>query len=205
MGDYRGFGYCFPLSRGMPGVYTYFMDKPSTKLIDRAHELGIETCVEFDAFLLKPEQRIRDLCRENKCGKFKNHYMCPPYVGSLSSIEEKLLEFRNGIILQYSKPLDVKNDSEGLIRSKLEFHEKILELEEFADRCGLPRSLGFIGGSCELCSECKARTKEPCPYPVKARMSLESIAIDVMALLDRLGLESEFRPDRIKWTGCLLF
>jgi predicted metal-binding protein len=181
------------------------MDNPSPKLIARAHELGIETCAEFDTFLLKPEQRIRDFCYENKCGKFKNHYMCPPYVGSLSSIEEKLLEFRKGIILQYSRPLDVKNDIEGLIRSKLEFHEKILALELYADECGKPRPLGMIGGSCDLCATCKAVTKEPCPYPVKARMSLESIAIDVMALLDRLKLESEFRPDRIKWTGCLLF
>jgi len=65
--------------------------------------------------------------------------------------------------------------------------------------------MGMIGGNCELCETCKAVTKEPCPYPVKARMSLESIAVDVMALLKRLGLESEFRTDRIKWTGCLLF
>jgi hypothetical protein len=36
-------------------------------------------------------------------------------------------------------------------------------------------------------------------------MSLESIAIDVMALLERLGIEVEFRPDRIKWMGCMLF
>ena len=65
--------------------------------------------------------------------------------------------------------------------------------------------MGLIGGSCELCSVCKAVTKEPCPYPAKARMSLESIAIDVMALLKHLGLESEFRTDRIKWMGCVLF
>jgi hypothetical protein len=36
-------------------------------------------------------------------------------------------------------------------------------------------------------------------------MSLESIAIDVMALLKHLGLESEFMTDRIKWTGCVMF
>ena len=181
------------------------MDNTSTKLITRARELGIETCVPFEAFLLKPEQRIRDLCFENKCGKFKNHYMCPPCVGSLASIEDKLTEFRKGILLQYSKPLDVKNDAAGLIRSKLEFHEKVLALEHYADECGLPRALGMIGGSCELCETCKAATREPCPYPAKARMSLESLAVDVMALLDHLKLDSEFRPDRIKWTGCLLF
>jgi predicted metal-binding protein len=181
------------------------MDDPSTKLIEYAHQLGIETCVEFDSFLLKPEYRIRELCFENKCGKFKNHYMCPPYTGSLESIEEKLLEFRKCLLLQYSKPLDVRNDNAGLIRSKLEFHEKILALECFAEECGIPHALGLIGGNCELCEVCKAKTKEPCPYPAKARMSLESIAVDVMALLERFGLEGEFKPDRIKWTGCLLF
>ena len=181
------------------------MDNPSQKLIEYARELGIETCVEFEAFLLKPEQRIRELCYENKCGKFKNHYMCPPYTGSFDSISEKLLEFRKGILLQYEKPLDVKNDAAGLTQSKLEFHEKILALEHYAHRCGLPRPLGLIGGSCELCQVCKARTKEPCPYPTKARMSLESLAIDVMALLERFGLDGEFKPDRIKWTGCVLF
>ena len=181
------------------------MDKSSAKLIERAHELGIEICVGFESFLLKPDYKIRELCFQNKCGKFKNHYMCPPYVGSFDSIEEKLLEFRKGILLQYEKPLDVKNDSAGLTRSKLEFHEKILELERYADTIDIPRSLGFIGGRCELCQVCKAKTKEPCPYPTKARMSLESISIDVMALLKRFNLEGEFRPDRIKWTGCLLF
>jgi len=181
------------------------MDTLSKNLIDYAHGLGIETTIEFESFLLKPEQRIRDLCYENKCGKFKNHYMCPPYTGALASIGEKLTEFRKGILLQYEKPLDVRNDAAGLTQSKLEFHEKILELERYADTIDIPHSLGLIGGSCELCNVCKAKTKKPCPYPVKARMSLESIAVDVMALLGKLGLEGEFKPDRIKWTGCLLF
>jgi predicted metal-binding protein len=117
MGDLGGSDIVSPFQGGCQRVYTLLMDNPTPKLIARARELGIETCVEFDTFLLKPEQRIRDLCRENKCGKFKNHYMCPPYVGSLASIEEKLLEFRKGILLQYEKPLDVKNDAAGLTAS----------------------------------------------------------------------------------------
>jgi hypothetical protein len=36
-------------------------------------------------------------------------------------------------------------------------------------------------------------------------MSLESIAVDVIALLDRFGLDSDFHPHRITWTGCILF
>jgi len=64
---------------------------------------------------------------------------------------------------------------------------------------------GMVGGSCELCQPCRAAIGEPCPKPEKARMSLESIAVDVIALLDRFGLDSDFHPHRITWTGCILF
>jgi len=46
---------------------------------------------------------------------------------------------------------------------------------------------------------------EPCTYPDRARMSLEAIGIDVIKLLDKFGLDSEFHPDRITWTGCILY
>ena len=181
------------------------MKRISQKAIKRAKQLDIVTSVEFDTSLLVPQQSIRAYCVENKCGKYNNHYMCPPYSGTLEENAAMLRQYRNGILLQYEKPLDVANDAEGLAQSKLEFHSKILELERLIRDSGATNVLGIIGGSCELCSVCKSTTKEPCPHPEDARMSLESMAIDVMALLNHLGLESEFRPDRIKWTGCVLF
>ena len=63
-----------------------------TKLSKLAQELGIETCLEFDAGLLVPEQRIRDLCFANKCGNYGNNYMCPPHIGSL---KKSRLDSRN--------------------------------------------------------------------------------------------------------------
>ncbi len=173
-------------------------------ILEFARQLGIETCVEFSPRLLVPEQRIRDLCFENKCGNYRSNYMCPPNVGSLEEIKARLSEFRRGVLLQYSKPLDVRNDNEGVKRAKVEFHHKILRLEESLRNQGIERVWGMIGGSCELCEPCRAKFGEPCPYPDKARMSLEAISVDVLALLDRFGLDNKFHPDRITWTGCIL-
>ena len=181
------------------------MPSISKKVIARAKKLGIATAVEFDASLLVPQESIRAYCYENKCGKYKKHYMCPPHSGTVADNKAMLRHYRNGILFQYEKPLDVAHDAEGLSQSKLEFHTKILMLEKLIRDSGASNVLGIIGGSCELCDICKATTNEPCAHPEDARMSLESMAIDVMALLDHLGVESEFRPDRIKWTGCVLF
>ena len=181
------------------------MNTISKKAIKRAKQLDIVTSVEFDTSLLVPQQSIRAYCVENKCGKYKKHYMCPPYSGTVADNTAMLQHYHKGILFQYEKPLDVAHDADGLAQSKLEFHAKILRLEKLIRDSGASNVLGIIGGSCELCDICKATTNEPCAHPEDARMSLESMAIDVMALLKHLGLESEFRPDRIKWTGCILY
>jgi predicted metal-binding protein len=161
--------------------------------------------MEFTPELLVPEQRIRELCFENKCGNYRNNYMCPPHVGSVEEAKARLKPFRRGMLLQFSRSLDVKDDYDGVMQTKMDFHNKILQLEEFSRDQGVQGVWGMMGGNCELCRPCKAELGEPCSYPDKARMSLESIAIDVLSLLDRLGLDNKFHPDKITWTGCVLF
>jgi predicted metal-binding protein len=181
------------------------MDTPVRSVLKFARQLGIETCLEFSPELLVPKKRIRELCLENRCGNYGNHYMCPPYIGSLGKTKTRLKKFQLGILLQYSKPLDVRNDNAGLKQSKLDFHNKILQLEGLLRNGGINDVWGMIGGSCELCEVCKAQLGEPCPYPDKARTSLTSLAIDILDLLDNLDLDNKFHPDKITWTGCILF
>lgn len=181
------------------------MDTLVAAIMDFARGLGTEPCVELDPRLLIPEQRIRELCFEDKCGNYRSHYMCPPYVGSVEEIAARLEKYQRGILLQYSQPLDVRNDREGATRTKTDLHHMVLRLEDFLQTKGVDDVWGMMGGSCALCDVCKARLAEPCPYPDAARTSMESVAIDVLALLDRFGLDNRFHPDRITWTGCVLF
>ena len=170
-----------------------------------AKELGIEICLPFHPELLMPEQRIRDLCAENKCGNYSRNCMCPPRIGSLEEIKIRLGKQDRGILVQYSRPLDVKHDLEGLRQSKVDFHEKVLQLEGILKNDGIEHQWGMIGGSCALCDTCPTEVDEPCPYPERARTSLEAIGVDVLALLESLGLDNKFHPDKITWTGSILY
>jgi predicted metal-binding protein len=95
-------------------------------------------------------------------------------------------------------------------RSKVDFHLKILDLES-KQRARTPRGaqapLGLIGGSCALCERdhCTAASGDPCVDPERARTSLEALGVDVLSLLADFGLDNSFRPDRITWTGCVLY
>lgn len=175
------------------------------RLVQCAKRLGFEPFLSFNPRVLVPESRIRELCAGNKCGHYGRNYTCPPYVGSVSDIRDRLRAYKKGILFQYTKELDVKEDRDGVHQTMLDFHRRVLELEAEILNTGLKRVWGLIGGNCQLCQPCKAETDEPCLYPDKARMSLESLAIDVLGLLDRFGLDNRFHPNRITWTGCVLF
>jgi predicted metal-binding protein len=166
--------------------------------------LGIENYRKFSVEMLVPEARIRDFCAQNKCGNYGNNYMCPPAVGSIEEITTKLKGFQRGILLQYGKHLDVRNNRKEAMQVQKDFHRKILQLEEFLGQKGIRPVWGMIGGNCKLCDECKAKTGETCANPDQARMSLEAIGIDVLGLLEKLGLDNRFHADKITWTGCVL-
>jgi len=170
-----------------------------------ANQLGLETCLEFDPRLMVPEERIRAFCLENKCGNHGGNYTCPPYTGSIDEIKEKLESFQHGLLLQYSRYVDVKGDRKGVIRTRTDFHSCVLHMEEMLGASGIDHMWGMIGGNCGLCAVCKARSKEPCLYPEKARISMEAAAIDVLGLLEKLNLDNRFHADKITWTGCILF
>jgi len=172
---------------------------------EQAGRMGFDLCVEFDPTVVVPEQRIRAYCIENRCGSYNAHHMCPPRVGSLEEVTARLQGFPQGLLLQYSRQMDVANDREGVIRTKLEFHQLILRLERRLRRRGMTQLWGLIGGNCELCQVCTAVEDKPCRHPQKARTSLEAIGVDVVGLQERLGVDGRFHPDRITWTGCILF
>jgi predicted metal-binding protein len=170
-----------------------------------AHRLGIQVCHELDPRRLEPEERIRALCAEDKCQSYGKHHLCPPLVGSLELAREQLAGYRSGVLLQWSRELDVQNDRPGVEQSKIDFHLLVLELEGALAAAGIAGARGLIGGNCSLCTPCTAASGEPCPEPDRARPSLEALGVDVMALLAGFGLDNRFHPDRVTWTGCVLF
>ncbi len=174
-------------------------------IVKLAKQLGIQTCFEFSPTLLVPGERIRAYCLENKCGSYGNNYMCPPHIGTLEEIRTRLKNYERGVLLQYSKDIDVRADRKGVIRTKLDFHRKILEMEGLLKKGRTGEVWGLIGGNCGLCRTCRIQVDKPCRHPDKARPSLEAIGVDVLGLLDKLGLDNKFHEDKITWTGCVLY
>jgi predicted metal-binding protein len=168
-------------------------------------ELGATHCQFISPALLLPEERIRDYCRENRCGCYGKHLMCPPNAGIISEIKDEFKRFNTGILVQYTTHLDVKRDTVGGTAAKLELHHIILKIENhLKGTSGVAKVFGIIGGECGLCEECAGYRGEACVQPDNARRSLEALGVDVIALLKRLSLDGRFHDDKITWTAMVL-
>jgi predicted metal-binding protein len=182
------------------------MTKGFQPLWEHLRALGATHTQVVPAGLLVPEERIRTYCYENKCGCYGNHLTCPPHAGTIPEVNEKLKAYKSGILVQYAENIDVRGDNEAVRRTKLALHRIVLETEDYLGRTmALSNLWGLIGGSCGLCEECAGFRNEPCPFPHRARFSLEAIGIDVITLLGKLALDNQFRDDKITWTGMVLF
>ncbi len=174
-------------------------------VLEHVKALGATNCQFISTRVLAPEERIRDYCCEDKCGRYNRHLTCPPNTGTVEEIREKLKGFKMGILIQYSEDVDVEKDKEGLRKTKLKLHHIVLETEKYLrEKLGFQKIWGMIGGNCDLCDECAGYRGEPCGYPEEARASIEAYAIHIVALLEKLGLDTEFRKDRVTWTGIVL-
>jgi len=174
-------------------------------IISYIKALGATNCRFIPSNLLVPDEKIRKYCYENVCGCYNKHLTCPPNIGTIAEIKERLAGFNNVILIQYSENIDVQNDKSGLIRTKLKLHDIILKTEKYLEGFFKAEDLwGMIGGNCSLCDECAGFIGEECRYPDKARTSMEAIGIDVIAILKSLNLDSAFHKDMIIWTGAVL-
>jgi predicted metal-binding protein len=181
------------------------MDSLQSKIIQQAEKINLNISIEFDPGLLLPEQKILAMCIENKCGNFENNHMCPPATGELEENTIRLSKYEYGIFFQYLNFFDVKNDTKALKRSKIDFHKKILQMESFIKDNQINELWSFIGGACVLCNPCEAVNNKPCKNQKKARTSLEAIGINVISILKKLDLDTNFYPDRVLLSGCILY
>lgn len=150
-------------------------------------------------------EKVREACKDNKCGKYGKNYMCPPFIKDIDSFKKEIKEFDFGIILLKESLIENPGNINEMYISAKELHRDILKLEKKIKKLGISKVMGLIGGDCKLCNPCNAAIdKGYCQYPNEARSSLEAMGIDVIKTCKNININIEFKNDRVIWVGLLL-
>lgn len=159
------------------------------KLKDKAMELGAFKVGIVKASEIKTDSYFRKMCADNMCGNYGRSYMCPPDIGPIEELMEKIKTFDQVLVYQTVGELEDSYDFEGMMEAG-ERHNKLAQkLWDFTDESGCTEALHLGAGGCRLCSVCGKKTGDPCRFPARAMGSLEAYGVNVSELAPQAGMK----------------
>ena len=175
------------------------------KLIQTALDCGASKAavISQESILLSAE--FRGMCEANRCGVYGKCYMCPPDVGPIEELMQKIRAYDKGLIYQLIAPLEDSFDIEGMAEAKkdlVRLSQKLLDALRPVLGDG---ALHLSGGGCGLCDICAKATEEPCRHPDRAMASLESCGVDVYRTAKAADMKYINGTNTVTYFGMVLY
>lgn len=168
---------------------------------------AIENALEGRAFecaviptagiIFSPE--LRKACEANVCGKFNKCWTCPPAVGPVEMLKEKILSFSHAFVFTTKADLEDSFDYEGMMRAK-DLHN--LATSKLHARFGKTNPV-FGAGGCAVCEACAYPAA--CRFPDKAIPSVEAAGINVTELSRAAGVHYNNGENTVTYFSMALF
>ena len=132
--------------------------------------------------------------------------MCPPAVGLFHDLEERVLEFKQGLLFQTVHTIARSLNWKGMLEggaNHTKIFRKILECME--NNYNFKEILPLNAGPCTYCAKCAYLVGEKCKFPNKAVSSVEANGIDVMALVKASRIPYNNGRNTVFYVALILF
>ena len=177
------------------------MDK--ALLLEQLQELPLYFADFIDPKALEFADRIRWIC-ENECPMYGKTWACPPGVGTVAQCQGKCGEYDSCLLIStITEVSDITNMYETLATRGS--HEEITDqVEEMLASQGVKPYI-LSTEACAICDHCAYLDGKPCRYPERMHPCVESHGINLLPLLEELGLPFQFGENVVTWVSLLFF
>jgi predicted metal-binding protein len=164
----------------------------------KAIELGASMAQVIPADWVQIDERVRLKCSIPLCPNYDKCLFCPPHTPSTEFMRKALSRYGHAILFALEIiPVDHFSVRATQRHAAADWSRKCFEIvggiETLAFGSGYYLAMGFGQGSCRkaLCGQDKCLVLEGgnCPYPLKARPSMEGVGMDVYGLVTRADWE----------------
>ena len=162
----------------------------------KALELGASMAEVISGNWVHVDERVRMKCAIPLCPYYNHSIHCPPHTPSPEVMRKVVSQYNYALLLALDVvPVSQFAGTRQERREAASWSKKCLEIvgriETYAFESGYYLALGFGQASCKkaLCGQkrCLVLDGGQCPYPLKARPSMEAVGIDVYGLVTRVG------------------
>ena len=173
------------------------------KLEEKLSELPLYIYDFIDPQELEFSDRIRWIC-QNECPKYGTTWACPPGVGTVEECQAKCMGYQNCLLISSIAEVTDIADIEETLATRPAHEELTEQVGELLKEQGVQPYI-LSTQACAICNRCAILDNQPCRFPEKMHPCVESHGINVVPILERLGLEFQFGSNVVTWISLLLF
>lgn len=157
----------------------------------------------LDTKELKFADRIRWIC-EHECPMYGKSWACPPGVGSVADCRRKCLGYEHALVIStITEVTDIADINETLATRP--GHEKVTnQVRDLMREQGIEPYV-LSTEACDICSRCAYLDGLPCRMPGRMHPCVESHGINILPLIDQLGLTFQYGENVVTWFSLLLY
>lgn len=175
------------------------------ELINTALDFGMSGAVAFPAAELVTDRKFRGACESNQCGMYGRCWTCPPHVGDVDVLIERLYQYQFCLLYQTISPLEDSYDFEGMQAAGDLHAQKGRALFRHLSPALGENVLHLGAGGCRFCKRCAKQDDLPCRAPSEALSSLEAYGIDVYQTVAKTSLKYINGQNTVTYFGAILF
>jgi len=145
------------------------------------------------------------ICESNACGNYGRCWMCPPDIGPVEALMERVRAYPFAMVYQTIGTLEDSFDIEGM-QDAARHHARVSQRVQAAVAPLVqPGCFHLSCGGCNLCERCAKIENKPCRLPDKALIPLEGAGVDVYNTVKDTQLKYINGQNTVTYFGMVLF
>ena len=152
---------------------------------------------------LEFSDRIRYIC-ETECPMYGKSWACPPGVGSVEACKCKCHSFENCLLISSIVEVNDIANMEETLATRGDHEALTNQVRDLMREQGVDPFV-LSSEACALCERCAILDGEPCRMPEKMHPCVESQGINIIPVLEKLGLEFQFGANVVTWVSLLMY
>ncbi len=152
---------------------------------------------------LEFSDRIRWIC-EHECPMYGKTWACPPGVGTVEACKAHCLGYPKALVISTITEVQDISDIEETLSTRRAHEEVTDQAAELLRAQGIEPFV-LSTEACALCEKCAILDGEPCRMPKKMHPCVESQGINIIPVIEKMGLTFQYGENIVTWFSLLLF
>lgn len=174
------------------------------EIINCSMSMGFHKAQIIDAEKIVFDFSFRKYCEENLCGNYQKNFSCPPDCGTPLQMKEKMLKYKQALVLQSCWEIDDLSNKKMLNDAKYRHNSRMLNLIKIMKENGYD---GLMAGAsnCCVCESCEKIKGNACKKPDLQFSCLSAYCVNVLQLAKTCSMEYAYENGVLSFFGMYLF